>query len=162
MDTQQISRVLEYYLKGTFRGVYAEDELPNTQIRPMAIIVNTDPSTESGTHWTAIYIHRNNMGEFFDSYGKPPDNPVQRFLNDNAYNGWIYNIRQVQGISTLCGGYCLQFLDYRHKNPDLKLETVLRKIFPNSDTRQNDFLVQKYLKKQHNIHLPLFDMKMIL
>ena len=40
---------------------------------PCGFVANTDPSDEPGAHWVAFYFQSERKGEFFDSYGKPPD-----------------------------------------------------------------------------------------
>lgn len=158
MDTQQLEKILTGHLKSTFHGVFALDEIPKTPLlRPVAFIVNTDPSTRDGEHWTAIYIHNDNRGEYFDSFGKPPAKTVQTYLNKNATGGWEFNRRQVQGISTLCGGYCVQYLEYRHQQQQLLQKTVVNRLFPHKEYIENDFLVQRRLKKHYNIQVPLVD-----
>ena len=77
MDTLQIKRALEHntFTKKTFSGVFAAVELPEIiDTFPCGFVANTDPSTEPGTHWIALYFPSRGKGEFFDSYGYPPDN----------------------------------------------------------------------------------------
>ncbi len=161
MDTQQLEKILKTHLKSTFHGVYALDEIPKSTLRPMALIINTDPSTRDGQHWTAVYIRKDNTGEYFDSYGKAPAETIQRYLTKNAPGGWEFNRRQVQGLSTLCGGYCVQYLEYRHQHQQLLQSTVVNRLFPHKDYIDNDFLVQLRLKKHYNIRVPLIDQKFI-
>ena len=74
MDTLQIKRALERntFTKKIFCGVFASDELPEIiDTFPCGFVVNTDPSTELGTHWIAFYFPSHEKGEFFDSYGYP-------------------------------------------------------------------------------------------
>ncbi|XP_018396617.1 PREDICTED: uncharacterized protein LOC108774886 [Cyphomyrmex costatus] len=53
-------------------GVYAADEIPTFWGKPAAIIANTDDHTKPGTHWVAMYVGRDGVGHYFDSYGLPP------------------------------------------------------------------------------------------
>lgn len=156
MDTLQLQRILTNHLHQTYVGVYAEDELPEIQKRPVAMIVNTDPSTEDGTHWTAIYLTPGHHGEFFDSFGQPPDVPVRRYLDHAARNGWKYNIRKVQGLySTLCGAYCVQYLDAR-QTTKLPFSSLLYKLFPD---KNNDILVKQRMLENYHTNLEIFDTK---
>lgn len=136
----------------------AEDELPTTDMRPLAIIVNTDTSTEDGTHWCAIYLHQNNRGEFFDSYGRSPDKPVIAYLNAHARNGWLYNTNVLQNIwSTVCGAYCVQYLEARNQQRNLPYSTLLRRLFPYTDSDKNDRLVQERMKEHYGLEIPLVE-----
>ena len=76
MNTFQIKRVLERNpsTKKIFCGVFAADQLPKTfDTFPCGFVANTDPITEPGTHWVSFYFPSPGKGEFFDSYGHPPN-----------------------------------------------------------------------------------------
>jgi hypothetical protein len=94
---------------GSFLGVFASDMLPKYPIqRSGTLIVNTDPHTESGSHWLAIHIQsRSSRLYYFDSYGLTPYIPaIQSFINRNC-TVWDYNTVQLQGsTTTVCGKYC--------------------------------------------------------
>ena len=75
MNTEQIRLIIErdHTTTKKFEGVFAEDLLPRSMnIYPCGYIVNTDPSSKPGKHWVAFYFTRPEQGEFFDSYGHPP------------------------------------------------------------------------------------------
>jgi hypothetical protein len=87
---------------GSFIGVFASEMLPNYPIaRSGTLIVNTDPHTESGSHWLAIHIQsRSSRLYYFDSYGLPAYIPaIQSFINRNC-TVWDYNSVQLQGSTT--------------------------------------------------------------
>ena len=75
MNTLQLERALKHntFTKKIFVGVFAADELPTLNTFPCGFVANTDPSTEPGTHWVAFYFPSREKGEFFDSYGHPPE-----------------------------------------------------------------------------------------
>ena len=157
MDTRQLIRILRDHLRSTFYGVYAEDQLPNTNHRPLAIIVNTDPSDLEGTHWTAMYLTRDRPAEFFDSFGRPPDKPVQEYLNKQSPDGWLYNTTPVQGLfSTLCGAYCVQYLEARHETKE-QFSSLLSTLFPFVN---NDGVVHRRMKEHYNMNIPIYDYSM--
>ena len=60
---------------------------------PCGFVANTDPSDEPGTHWIAFYFPSKQKGEFFDSYGKPPEyyhaNFEKYLMNHRVY--WTFN-----------------------------------------------------------------------
>jgi hypothetical protein len=99
MDTRQIICCLRDV--GSFLGVFASDMLRKYTIaRSGTLIVNTDPHTESGSHWLAIHIQSR-------SSRLPPLIPaIQSFINRNC-TVWDYNSVQLQGsTTTVCGKYC--------------------------------------------------------
>ena len=162
MDTSQLQRILRYHLKLVLYGVSAGDELPNSSSRPLAIIVNTDPSNIAGIHWTCIYLFNNGMGEFFDSFGRKPDTPVIRYLKRQASVGWLYNKRRLQGLlSTICGAYCLQYLEIRNRDRRIMMKTIVNRIFPYEDSRENDRLLHQRLRSHYGLYIPLNDIDFI-
>ena len=50
-----------------FNGVYSRDNLP--KIKDGAYIINLDEYSDIGTHWVALYVHNNNVVNYFDSFG---------------------------------------------------------------------------------------------
>src|SRR6218665_3562783 len=68
---------------------------------------NTDPHDAPGEHWVVLYVENSSYGEFFDSFGRPPDAPCRTFLNYN-FSNLIFNDRHFQSaISRFCGHYCI-------------------------------------------------------
>ncbi|GIX84985.1 uncharacterized protein CDAR_374191 [Caerostris darwini] len=55
-----------------FHGLYASDKIPFIKEKKYAFVVNSDESSEPGSHWLAFYCE-NGCIEFFDSFGNPPD-----------------------------------------------------------------------------------------
>ena len=160
MDSRQLLSILHEHMPNTFLGVCAEDELKSVTLkRPCAIIVNTDPSSEDGTHWTAIYLTQKSTGEFFDSSGEKPDEPVRIFLDHHASAGWKYSCRRVQGpLSTLCGAYCLQYLEKRSNSRE-SFSTILLKLFP---FKNNDEIVRQRMREHYAIEMPIYDYAFLL
>ncbi|GFT96544.1 uncharacterized protein TNCV_5022101 [Trichonephila clavipes] len=52
-------------------GVYSRDTLPPLQ-ENMCAIVNSDDSSQPGTHWLALFVNDKRKLEFYDSFGQPP------------------------------------------------------------------------------------------
>ena len=76
MDTSQIVSALKSdpIARKIFCGVFPSDLLPKVlDTFPCGFVANTDPSNEAGKHWVVFYFQSEWEGEFFDSYGKPPD-----------------------------------------------------------------------------------------
>ena len=158
MDTLQLEKILNDHLKTAFYGVCAKDELPDSSLRPLAIIVNEDIAQLPGSHWCALYLFQNGRGEYFDSYGRSPDIYIAKYLRKQAPKGWEYNARPVQSVwSTLCGGFCLQYLEARHKHQRKPLSRILHQLFPYKIPYRNDLLVQHRLANHYNIELPIYD-----
>ena len=74
LSTTQIEKRahLDGVLSTIWLGVFPTDRLPSriTQY-PRGLVGNTDPSTQTGTHWVAMYFPDASTSEFFDSYGFP-------------------------------------------------------------------------------------------
>jgi len=87
------------------------------------------------------YCYLLDYGEFFDSFGRPPDDPFRTFLNDNC-NYWIYNDRHLQSsISRFCGHYCIFYCLFRCRG--INVNAIANKL--TLDTGLNDYLIHKYI-----------------
>ena len=73
MNTLQIERLLKKDLKSKtiFKKVCALDQLEKPTFPP-AYVINSDPSSEPGEYWVAVYFDKRGRGEYFDSYGLSP------------------------------------------------------------------------------------------
>ncbi|GFT78278.1 hypothetical protein TNCV_4451401 [Trichonephila clavipes] len=73
MDGMQMYTVLsqEKTTSPYFQGVYSRDMLPSLQ-ENMCAIVNSDDSSQPGTHWLALFVNDKRELEFYDSFGQPP------------------------------------------------------------------------------------------
>lgn len=136
----------------------AKDQLPHIDVRPLALIVNSDPSYKDGTHWSAVYLFQDGRGEYFDSYGRAPEKVIRNYLDRHAPNEWRYNERVLQNLgSTVCGAYCVQYLEARHERRNIPFSTLLRKLFPYSNPDKSDKLVQTRMKKHYGLKIPLVE-----
>ena len=115
MNTTEIIHVLKKnpVTKHYFDGVYPVDFLKNIINKPKLIICNTDTSAGEGVHWIAIFFHKDNQVDFFDSLGRKPCNYDPRFLNfmKKFADECTFTTTRIQPAdSDLCGQYCIYFL----------------------------------------------------
>jgi len=124
-----------------FLGVFPCDRLPTRFKVPALLVCNTDPHDAPGEHWVVLYVENSSYGEFFDSFGRPPDAPFRTFLNYNCSN-WIFNDRHLQSaISRFCGHYCIFYCLHRCRGSSVN--AVVGKL--TLDTGLNDYLIHKYI-----------------
>ena len=75
-----------------------------------AFVCNTAIDSHPGQHWIAIFIDYNSNGEYFDSYGQPPNEIFSRFL-DKHCTEWYWNDIILQSpFSSVCGQYCMYYI----------------------------------------------------
>lgn len=109
MDTQEIEKYLYEIHPNLKFNVYAANRLPITVEVPAYIISNLDPDSKPGSHWIAIHIDKNHIGQYFDSYGRPPSGYHRTFLKRNSHR-WDFNAKKLQDDWTsFCGEYCLMY-----------------------------------------------------
>ena len=140
MNTQQVQDLLraDSICSQIFQGVFSSDTLPS---QPRLLVCNTDPSYKPGTHWIAIHVDRNGCGEYFDSFGRPPDKHCERYMNTYCRT-WTFNRVQLQSIiSSFCGFYCCMFCLLRCRSVDMNKFVNL---FTN-DTGFNDSIVHSFI-----------------
>ena len=121
------------------QGVFSADMLPS---EPRLLICNTDPSTKAGEHWIAIHVDEYGRGEYFDSFGRPPNEHFTSYKNKHCSLSWNFNKRQLQSIiSSFCGHYTCFYCMLRSRGVDM-LRIV--KHFT-SDTGFNDSIVHGFV-----------------
>lgn len=123
MNSLEIALILKSVksTKNVFLGVFACDDLPtNISRTPAILICNTQPLTKSGEHWIAIYISKKRYGEYFDSFGLPPQNEFFIiFLRKNCVN-YKYNKVMIQSLfSNFCGQFCIIYSFFKSQNKSL-------------------------------------------
>lgn len=156
MDSVQLTQILSAnpYTRRTFFGVFPCDMLPRARLlqRPVSLIVNTHPHTLPGEHWLAIYLTEDKNGEFFDSYGHPPDHPlfpetIMKFLTKNARK-IAFHPQQIQAPdSVVCGHHCVFFLQQRCKGLTFK---QIQELY-SYDLQGNDRMVLQFIKNKKNV-----------
>lgn len=140
-------------------GVYAADEIPHIWGKPAAIIANTDDHTKPGSHWVAMYVGKDNVGHYFDSYGLPPIVPQHFARFKKNCKILLYNPQQFQSnTSDVCGQFCVMFIHLMCSGFGMYR---FRDIFSNN-LPQNDKIVREYYstymkrnQKKNNVHKKL-------
>jgi len=92
MNTNQLLKCIQEdsILKKQCSGVYPMDKIPKFDGFPDSFILNLDPHDLPGSHWIAVFINHEKIGEFFDSYGnKPKDELLSNYLTKIARIGDI-------------------------------------------------------------------------
>ena len=121
-----------------FGGVFSVDTLPED---PGLLVCNTDPSKKPRRHWIVIYVDEDERGDFFDSFGRRPNDYFERYMNRHCLS-WNFNGKQLQSVvSKFCGRYCIYFFILRSSGIDMcKIVRCL-----SSDTGLNDVLVHSFV-----------------
>jgi hypothetical protein len=111
-------------------------------------IINLDDVGNVGTHWCTLIVEKQNAF-WFDSYGCPPPEQVNKFCKSNGTHLY-FNTRVIQDLdSSLCGFYSIGILKYIN---DSKKELLVSanefcNMFDNSETEINGYLLKGYLDK---------------
>jgi hypothetical protein len=140
MNTEDIELILnaDSTCQQVFQGVFSSNMLPPN---PRLLVCNTDPSTKPGRHWIAIHVDDDGIGEYFDSFGNPPNKHFEDYMNEHCCK-WIFNQRQLQSIiSSFCGFYCCTFCLLRSRGLDMN---GIVSMFTN-DTGFNDSIVHSFV-----------------
>lgn len=142
MNTVEISHYLKAIHHSLMRNVFAANRIPIYMAPPVYLISNLDPDTKSGSHWIAIFINADGVGEYFDTFGRKPTGYHLAFLKRNA-SRWTYNPKVIQNFfSSLCGEYCLMYLCLKYQGMCLR---NFVNIF-SEDIIKNDHLLKKMFK----------------
>lgn len=124
MNSSEIYFILKSLTKtkDVFLGVYACDTLPKVITkRPAILICNTQPIKMPGEHWIAMYISKKKHGQYFDSFGLPPNNKkIIGFLKKHCVK-YDYNKQMIQSLfSNYCGQFCIMYTYYKALSKSLK------------------------------------------
>ena len=96
-----------YQNQPRFSGVYFRDNLP--KIKDRAYVINLDEYSDIGTHWVALHVVDNNV-TYFDSIGvKHIPKEIKAFINNKNLKT---NISRIQAYNSMCGYFCIGFIDY--------------------------------------------------
>jgi len=120
---------------------YSYNVIPSNKLPAMlktknnlALIVNTDPEDQPGSHWVAIHRFNGNL-EVFDSYGA---NLVElgKYFEELSKHNVKENCQTFQSIySYRCGEFCLFFLFYRTSGVSYEKILQLFKVNKNLNDR---------------------------
>ena len=126
--------------KCRFNGVYSRDNLPKT-IKNGAHAINLDEYADVGTHWITLYVKSNEV-IYFDSFGvEHVPKEIKRFIGHKNIKANIFRIQEDH--STMCGYFCINFIDFMFSNKTLIDFTGL---FSTYDFKKNDEIVLSYFK----------------
>ena len=152
MNTVELTEIMDNITCNVnFLGVLASDHFPKEPLTdlPTLLICNADRSDEPGRHWLAMYIDRNGVGCFFDSFGNPPyseffPSSILEFLKNNSTRVH-YSTRQVQDFTSVtCGQHCVFFLYHISRGVEYK---DIMKFYHNDNLLRNDTMVSLFVKK---------------
>lgn len=148
-------------LRRRFLGVYPADMAMLVRPEyPSCMIVNNDLHTEPGNHWVAFYFTDVGIGEFFDSYGKPPHHyhPEWNVWLSYYSCSWKYNRLCVQpDVSATCGLHALFYLLHRCMGMSMG---QIQKLYT-SNKCLNDKMVERDLELHTNLDIEIDHMSYI-
>lgn len=164
MNTKDLIRMAksDKMLKSLFMGVFPADILLNVRpYYPSCMIANTDMHQEPGKHWVAFFFTEDGKGEFFDSFGMPPQHynlDWKKWLESNSYS-WTYNRHCVQPIlSATCGLHALFYL--LHRCTGMTMSKIQR--LYTTDAFFNDKMVEEDLEHHTNREIVIDNLEYVI
>jgi hypothetical protein len=159
MDTAHMQELLHKLMDSNTNFLIASENEARGKIqeglKPLLIVCNTDPSWLPGKHWIAFYFPKNDLPEFFDSFGHPPNFftlDFALFLKLNSPNGsYLFNQWQLQSSnSNLCGLYCILYALSKYKKQSF---VNFLKQFSSVEVHQNDLKCVHLIEANFNVVL---------
>lgn len=144
MFASEVFAFLEQHIKDRFI-VTSIDKLPSKFQLPLLLISNLDSSHQKGSHWTTVFISKQNIGIYFDSFGRSPPEEIESFLKKHT-ESYEHSDVQIQSISSKsCGLFSAVALVSFYRNESLKL-------FLSNFSPINTYLNEKIIKSmsEHN------------
>jgi hypothetical protein len=167
MNTLQIDHALrscsswQERARNIFRGTFAINQVPwvYTLNAPFGLVVNTEPSSQAGDHWIALFqSEKTQPVEILDtrgySYSKEllsaRENYIHHLLDVLMIDDYQINRLPLQSpCSSLCGEYCILFL-YCRMMLGLSFESYLS-LFSETDLYENDRFVLHFVHQHFEI-----------
>ena len=146
LTTTNLNTMLKNY--EIFMGTFPSDQVQiQKSSYPQAFIVNTEPSTSDGEHWTALIVSDQKC-LFFDPLGCEMRNVfLLETLKSVGVTKYKYNNCQIQSIfSNNCGYYCAAFIlsfVYGYSYPRFMSNFV-------TPIKQNDRICFQFIEKHLN------------
>lgn len=142
MDTTELQLCMNKISPSFKSNVFAANQIPIWVNLPAFIICNLDPDSKPGSHWVAMHIDVNGIGEYFDSFGRKPTGYHKLFLNRNTKR-WFHNNKSLQNhLTSVCGEYCLVYLYFKFQG---KTMSDFLSLF-SSNTLCNDLVLRTLFK----------------
>lgn len=133
MNTLQIEKVLsrDPRTRSFFRGCFPADRIPHCEFYPYCMVVNTDPSHLEGSHWTAIFVPREDTIEYYDSFGMKPNAHISDYLK--RFSQVLMNPASIQSpLSSACGRHAIYFLVRRCTG--IRFEAIIQDLLTSKTT----------------------------
>ena len=102
-----------YQNKPRFNGVYSRDNLPernSPERKNKAYVVNIDEYSDIRTHWIALYVQNNDVTYFDNFVVEHIPKEVRTFIGNKNIKTNIFRIEAYD--STMCGYFCIEFIDF--------------------------------------------------
>jgi len=116
---------------------------------PASLILNTDNYSGPGIHWCAVYFQSEEVCEYFDPFGLPPNIKNSYNFKPNLLKvskSIKYNKKQVQALDeTTCGHHCAYFLLLRSNN--CTFDEILNTYYTDS-LLINDRVVRNFISQK--------------
>ena len=155
MNTKQLHHCLQSdkQTSDCSLGVFPSDKLPPMQNYPSCLIANIDSSNQPGSHWIAMFVDCDGIGEYFDSYGRPPSKKFASYLR--KYSKTIkHNSLRIQGpFSNSCGQYSVYYISQRARGRTMKNIVDAFSL----DFMLNDVCVAEYVGRNYNVPSKAYD-----
>ena len=131
-----------YQNEPRFNGVYSRDNLSH-KIKDGEYVINLDESSNIGTHWIALHVN-NKTATYFDSFGvEHIPKEIKKLINNKNIIANIYRVQNYD--STICGYFCIGFINYMFKGKSLADFTNL--FSPNNFKKNDDIILNYFLNK---------------
>lgn len=114
MYDDEINNICSKLFGSKWAGAYAVDQIPIKKYNEIHyFIVNTAKSNESGEHWVAVVLHKQNC-YIYDSFGRHSISilkPLVNLLSKKSIHFTDSNYTKEQhGDTQICGQLCIAFL----------------------------------------------------
>ena len=134
-----IFEIQKYYQnEPKFNSVSSRKNIP--KIKDGAYVINLDEYKSIEIHWIALHVNANNI-VYFDCFGvEHIPKEVKEFIGNKNI---LTNIYRKQAYDSMCGYFCIGFIDFMLKGKSLLDYTNL--LSPNY-YEKNDKIILKYFQ----------------
>lgn len=145
-----------------------KDEMPRPLKYNRSYFINLEDAVDeegkenTGSHWCCLQVNKYPNGKiepfYFDPYGMPPPEEINKYVKDHTGQILPYNKRDIQSLlNNACGYYCCALLHYvnvfSHRSRDFYMDIecfleMFDDLNVSTDFKKNEYILKQFFQSK--------------